>query len=303
MLVLAYKYLLLTQSYLSSTLEPNQQPVLPLPEQRLLSSSDCAGLQTCYDCGATNGQCSWVSEDKVCSKNENYNHAEAEKTPWYHFFEECTDSLDMCSQTTPKVQFQYSEYESTAVVQIRPPLDKNTTIPQNYYCRWTIDLIPSEYYIMFMLRDFQPKEKLELELVKKDGSVDQYHDWQLYTNRRPQYKSNEPHYDQYMLESLNELVIHARNLETSVNPTFEIQILQWSLVFGPITRLMARLIWVAGTIICCCVGFSCFIYCLKSRDSIFRHLDQARQRRHDEENQNNRGLPANHPRQQENVLM
>jgi hypothetical protein len=70
-------------------------------------------------------------------------------------------------------------------------------------------------------------------------------------------------------------------------------------------QVMVRLIWVSVTIICCCVGFSCFIYCLKSRDMIFRQLDEARQRRREaEENIDGQGNRNQSRRQQEaNMIM
>jgi hypothetical protein len=131
-----------------------------------------------------------------------------------------------------------------------------------------IDLEPSEAYIVSIFRGNEPEERLSFELFSPIHDTEYISDTMLENNRNS--------LNQHFIEKVDTLIIHSLNYKQRKRPTFEIKVIIWSQFFGPIDVMIVRMIWILGTILCCCFCLSCFSYIFKARENLIRRLEANR---------------------------
>ena len=113
-------------------------------QRRRLQDPQCEG-SNCFDCSFTAGKCVWNPLNNHCGKLDT-NGVDISGLRWWQWFEKCKDNEGFCDDNIHIVKMQGGGSLERGLFEggelyfsIKKPAGKRS-IPQNYYCSWTIDL-------------------------------------------------------------------------------------------------------------------------------------------------------------------
>mmetsp|Transcript_8691 Transcript_8691/g.10221 ORF Transcript_8691/g.10221 Transcript_8691/m.10221 type:complete len:108 (-) Transcript_8691:1333-1656(-) len=105
----------------------------------------------CFDCAYTAGKCVYDPQRSRCvDRPPNF---DIDGLRWWQWFEYCEDTLGLCSSTNGSIRKINSQQMSASLANedelsfsMTRPLKGASKIPENYFCRWQIEINKKSQY-------------------------------------------------------------------------------------------------------------------------------------------------------------
>lgn len=134
--------------------------------------------------------------------------------------------------------------------------DTSRELPENYYCKWSVNLDSDFAYILAIKRSKAPEEQIALELYSRD-TIKKIQDKDL------RYKGTGRDFDQYVVEYQTNMIIHARSFFDTDDSDLEIHLTKaWATSILADIRARIYMIILSMTTCCCCFSVCvCLMRC------------------------------------------